>query len=202
MSTRNASVPIAAIGTVFAYRHVVDLLRQRQPRAIYNPSVYFSAEFPPALQGDNLILIGFSKTNLVTRDVTKRIGLPVPVDDHTWHDSIAVADYTAVVEDGHIIEDYGAIVRIANPYNAKSIVYIIAGTQTYGVKAAAEFLNSRNLLELNKAHVPKGIYSHIPSVLHPLIAKNGRKQHYEIIVQAHVRRYFTSEATSVCSYPL
>jgi hypothetical protein len=201
-STTNASVPIATIGTIFAYRHIVDLLRRRQPKGKDSLSVYFSAEFPPALLADNLILIGFAKTNLITRDVTKRVPLPVLVDDHIWHDTITTADYAAVIEAGHITEDYGALIRVVNPYNRNSIVYIIAGSQTYGMKAAAEFLNNRNLLEITEAYVPERIYSHIPHFLYPLIAKNGRKRHYEIIVQTHVKSYFTSEATRVCSYPL
>ena len=124
------------------------------------------------------------------------------VDDHIWHDTITTADYAAVIEAGHITEDYGALIRVVNPYNRNSIVYIIAGSQTYGMKAAAEFLNNRNLLEITEAYVPERIYSHIPHFLYPLIAKNGRKRHYEIIVQTHVKSYFTSEATRVCSYPL
>lgn len=194
------AIPIATIGTVFAYRHIVDLLRHCRPKEVGSLEVYFSADFPPSMLSDNLILIGFPDTNLVTREVTNRVTLPVPISGHSWTDAASGSVFTATVREGHVVEDCGAVIRIPNPYNPRSIVYIFAGTQTFGMKAAAEFMNKKHLLELTGAWLPEGIARRTPDFLKPLIARNGRNRHYEIIVQAHVNRYFSSDPEKVRMY--
>ena len=65
-------MPTATIGTVFAYQSVANLLQRGYPR-LRNVGFYFSQDFPAGFYGDNLILIGFPKTNRVTSDVFERL---------------------------------------------------------------------------------------------------------------------------------
>jgi hypothetical protein len=197
-----ASVPIATIGTVFAFRHLYNLLHIVRPRSTSESSVYFSADFPPSLLGDNLVCVGFPQTNLVSREILRRIELPVAIDGHEWIDQNSGLTYKAIIEDGHVVEDYGALVRLKNPFNEASVVYIFAGTQTYGMKAAAEFLSEENLLLIKDAWLPTPVVRRLPAAMRALLVKRERSQGYEILVQTHVNRYFTSTPAQIVRYDL
>ena len=48
-------------------------------------------------------------------------------------------NYTPEYDNNKIIEDYGLVVRIRNPYNLGKTIVLLSGTHTYGTTAAAKF---------------------------------------------------------------
>jgi hypothetical protein len=97
----------------------------------------------------NLILIGGTDTNALTRSIAPRIGcqlesLTDPKGHNAVRDSRLGKNYWATseaipgVEDGLLRKDYGIIARGPNPYNPKCQVLLLAGAHGLGSLAAAE----------------------------------------------------------------
>ncbi|MEN3306100.1 MAG: hypothetical protein V7603_2302 [Micromonosporaceae bacterium] len=191
---RSPGVPMATIGTVFAYQHVVNLLLRGYP-GMRKVSLYFSDDFPPSFYEDNLILIGFPQTNRVTRSVMARLALPIQFDDHVLVERETSRSFCARVESGSITEDYGCLVRARNPFNPRSIVYILAGSQTYGMKAAAEYLDSVTRGRATLQTIARGGRIHQG-------ARPPLGPEYQVIVRVLVEKYFTSSLEVVASYAL
>lgn len=196
---KTSGVPIATIGTVYAYQYVANLLQRAYPQ-MRDLRFYFSEDFPAAFYGDNLILIGFPKTNLVTREVMQRLEPPVVFVDHVLVDRASGDRYQAQISGLDIVEDYGCLIRACNPYNPASVVFILAGSQTYGMKAAAQYLDmlcetgaSRWSPLLAFGRRVRGSVRQATEVL---------PRFYQFVVRVKVQRYYTSHPEIVARHSL
>jgi len=191
---------MATIGTVFAYQSVVNLLQRGYPH-LRNIGFYFSQDFPAGFYGDNLILIGFPKTNRVTNDVFERLRPPVVFDGHQLVEQATGQRFTAKLAEGvRVVEDYGCFVRARNPYNPESVVLVLAGSQTYGMKAAADYLDS---VCLSGGRL-RGRLSMLILRRRPAgsASRTLESVHCQVVLKVHVERYFTSSPEVVAQFSL
>lgn len=194
-----ATVPVAAAGTVLGYGRIADLVRRQRPDVPV--SVFFSASFPADLLADNLVLLGFPKTNEVTRDVVRHLDLPVDIQDHRWTERATGRVFEATLAGDYIVEDHGSVIRAPNPYNENSVVHVFAGTQTYGLKAAIEFLRSENLGLILKATPSPPSRPWSPLRLADLLV-DANGAFYQLVLATRVRDHYTSPATVVARHTL
>ena len=185
-------VPLTPIGIIFAFHRIARLLTQAYPK-LKNIGVYSSTDFPNQQYDRNLVLIGFPRANQVTQEIMQDMQLPLVFDGHALVDSTTrEVVYQALVEGDEVKEDYGCLIRGPNPYHRGSAIFILAGCQTYGVKAAADFLSSQNVLALWDIHVPL-FFRRLASKLVFLVPRERSKLYYEAVVKVKVRQHLTSE---------
>lgn len=194
-------VPLTPIGPVFAYERISNLLATAYPK-MKNVRLYFSTDFPHELYSQNLILIGFPKANQVTKEIMTDIELPLVFDEHALVEkNTGRVAYQATIHAGEVRKDFGCLVRVPNPYQSRSRVFILAGCQTYGVKAAADFLAAQNLLELWNIKVPGLLYLALTKFSW-LVPSRFTNEYYQIVVSVQVRQHFTSQPELVAYHPL
>lgn len=193
-------IPLTPLGPVFAFKSITNLITSAYPK-LANIRLYFSNDFPSELHDQNLFLIGFPKANEVTKDVMSNLDLPLIFDNHTLVNSKTNKPvYNAVVEDNQVVEDYGCLIRAPNPYSDGSVVFIFAGCQTYGVKAAADFFSVTNILELRGITVSKlqkRLLSRLPFLLLP-----QDNNFYQIILRVKVKDHFIYQPTVVAYHKI
>lgn len=189
-TTEARGAPLATIGTVAAYQKLMTLAAESE-RTLDLPDFYFANDFPHEQFDSNLICIGFAQSNRVTAEVLRYIDLPVQFVGHTFVDNTDGKQFAPVLEDGVIVEDFGCLIRAENPFNPERIVVIIAGTQTYGMKAAAALLTARSFWDIYAVPLPnwcRRVVDHIPGI----VPRRLCDEFFQLIVSTRVEGYFTS----------
>jgi hypothetical protein len=198
--SKEDGVPLTPLGPVFAFKSITNLISIAYPQ-LPNSKLYFASDFPEEQLDRNLFLIGFPKANKITRTVMNDLDLPLIFDNHTLINSDTKKPvYDAVIEDNVVVEDFGCLIRAPSPYKEGSVVFIFAGCQTYGVKAAADFLAAENLLELTgrkTSKFAKRFLSKFPFLITP-----SESDYYQIIVSTKVKKHFISQPRMVAYYKL
>jgi hypothetical protein len=189
-TTEAQGAPLATIGTVAAYQKLMTLAAASE-RTLELPDFYFANDFPDERFDRNLICIGFPRTNRVTAEVLRYIDIPVKFAEHTLVDTTDQTEFAPILEDGVIVEDFGCLIRAANPFNPDRIVIIIAGTQTYGMKAAAALLSARNFWDIYAVRLPswsRRMVDRMPGI----VPRHFCDECFQLIVSTRVEGYFTS----------
>lgn len=91
---------------------------------------------------NNLLVLGGPEHNRVTKMLLDQLAPQLPF---TAANNIITWDgdtYEGDAVNGTIANDYGYVVRAANPFNSKSRIVIMAGSHTYGTVAAARWLTN------------------------------------------------------------
>lgn len=187
----SSGMPIFGLGPLLAYQHITQIIRTAFPQSP-PAKMAISRDFPDTDYTKNLILLGFPLGNEVTERIMSDLDLPLIFQGHQLvdRDSKKVL-YQASVENGEVKQDFGYLVRAPNPYDSNSVVFIMAGCETYGVKAAAEFLTSANLHELWGFRWPKS--STLLSLIYWITPRRWKNEYYQIVVSVNVRGLITSE---------
>lgn len=199
-TTEEQAVPLATLGTLLAYQRLSNLLARAYPQ-LGQVQVYAAPNFPAACYGDNLVLIGFPRTNRVTDVVLSRIQPPIVFHDHELVDTKTGKTWNAVVEGHQIVRDFGYILRARNPYNSRAVVLVVAGSQTYGMKVAADYLDPSNILELWNVK-PTRCLRWVSGRFPFMIPERSRTREFQVVVSADVNDYFTSVPSMESYYPL
>jgi hypothetical protein len=196
-STDRPGVPLVTLGTVTAYKKVLTLIRQAYP-GTDQVRLFAAGEFPPGLYGEHLVLIGYPDTNPVTRRVLAKLAPPIVFKGHEIVDTASGVSWTARIENGEVVRDFGYITKVKNPFAPHSRILILAGSHTYGMSAAAEYFDPANLLDLSSlspSRWGRWLYTKLP----PLIRQNRRIREYQVVVAADVNRYYTA-VPERCAY--
>jgi hypothetical protein len=197
-SITTPGVPLATLGTVIGYKKLAALLRRAYPKSEF-VELFASNDFPATFYGDNLVLIGFPKTNQATKAVLEELRPPITFADHDIVDSRTGESWTAAIKDRQITKDCGFVLRANNPFNPRgSRVLILAGSQTYGIKAASEYFDPDNLLPLLGVKASKTlgwIFMRYPF----LIPEKRKNRDFQVVVESTVNQYFTSDPKA-CAY--
>lgn len=188
---RTGGMPIFGFGPLMAYNHIRYLLHFGFPKVREVP-LFTSRSFPVEFYSHDLILIGFPRGNEVTRRIMPDLDLPLIFKDHEIIDSrTGETKYTATIKEGEVVKDHGLLVRAPNPYKKGATVLILAGCETYGVKAAADFLNISKLPILKDLRwLKSGI---LVAALHSALPLSRRAEYFAIVVSTEVRGLFTVE---------
>lgn len=124
-------------------------------------NICFSDRFPEGELLNDVISIGGTDHNHITRYFSKIYELPVGCEDipHTVVVDRALGKtYTPVIENSEIKIDYGIVSRIPNPLNPKNVVILIDGSHTYGLAGAArlmtEAFNEQLIREIKRTRSP------------------------------------------------
>jgi hypothetical protein len=98
--------------------------------------------------------------------------------------------YQATVEDGKVTHDFGLLLRAPNPFAPTNPVILFAGCETYGVKAAADFLAIRNYHVL--CDVPLLRFGRAAALLDWLIPSFVKSRFYVLVVSTNVTGTYTT----------
>jgi hypothetical protein len=185
-------VPLFGLGPVFAYHHFRWLLQMAYPQA-YQTILYTADSFPTEMYARNLILLGFPLSNPITQRVMADLSLPVAFKNHDLVDAkTGKTLHKATVEKDEVLEDFGCLIRAPSPYHHGAVIFILAGCQTYGVKAAADFLRIENLSKIWNIG-GSGFFARLIARFPLLSSRRKRNEFYQIIVKIKIRQqYFTS----------
>lgn len=186
----NKGLPIFGYGPLHAYQQFSELLKTAYPK---QRSFTFttSKTFSKQNLDQDLVLIGYPQGNEITKIVMNDLVPPIKFDGHNLIDTATgTIQYKPAISDGYVMEDYGCIIRAPNPYSPASTVFILAGCETFGVKAAAEFFKPKNFHLLHGISRFHGI---LLIMFGKLVPKARDKMYYQVIVTTHVRKLFTSE---------
>lgn len=103
-----------------------------------------NVSFPHELSGrdleSDLILVGGPKTNAQTRSALDELGAHWDV---TQEGSVITAGgqrFEGVTDSDSVVNDYGLVIRTANPFSPRHRMVVLSGSHTYGTIAAARFL--------------------------------------------------------------
>ena len=192
-------MPVFGYGPLMAYREFNKLFLTAYPR-IKEPQFSHSKSFPFEDLDHDLILLGFPIGNEITAQVMRDLKIPISFKDHSIVDcATGETLFQATVETGAVVEDFGLLLRAPNPYNPKARVFIIAGCETFGVKAAAEFLDPHNFHLLCGVKWPRGKFL---ALLHAFLPRTLKSNLYAIVIATHVRSLFTSRPALVQRFSL
>jgi hypothetical protein len=185
-------------GDAIAHRLLVDIFQEiglRRPEFVY-------VDEPELDRRRNLILLGGSTTNRVTKEAIDSIKPGLNVVDPGPGIAVQVYDSVAAAESGtddasketqHVfvaepsstqMTDYGVIIRARNPFNKKKVLVIISGAYGYGTWAGVqltqtdEFLQHCKLLDAmqqgsTRSGRVRGPWPSIRSALTPLLAERS-----------------------------
>lgn len=192
-------MPIFGYGPLHAYSHLAKIMATAYPK-LKNIPFTISRAFPMKELDHDLILIGFPLGNEITKMVMNDLNLPLIFKNHQLVET-ATGDvkYEATVINKAVVEDYGCLIRTPNPYAPDRTILILAGCETYGVKAAAEFLIPHNFHYLRATRRFNGI---LLALFSNLIHKTIGSEYYLVIVSTKVRGLFTSKPSLVKHYKL
>jgi hypothetical protein len=195
---QTGGMPIFGFGPLMAYNHIRYLLHFGFPK-VRDVSLFISRSFPFEFYSRDLVLLGFPLGNEVTRRIMSDLDIPLTFTDHEIIDTKTGASrYRATIKEGEVIRDYGLIVRVPNPYKKGANVLILAGCETYGVKAAADFLTISNLpIFKDLSWLRSGI---LVAMFQSIIPTSMRAEYFEIVVSTEVRGLFTSEPELETAY--
>lgn len=183
-------MPIFGYGPLHAYHYLTELITTAY-RKVKNVSFTTSKTFSIEGLSEDLILIGYPQGNEITKQVMNDLKPPLIFDGHTLIETATGnVKYKATVENGRVIQDYGCIIRAPNPYSSDSTIIILAGCETFGVKAAAEFFKPKNLRLLR--HVSR-FYIILLIIFGRIVPKASENEYYQVVVSTQVRGLFTSE---------
>lgn len=135
---------ITTLGHIYGFAYILNSIKKGYPNLELN-HMYFTRDpktdnFSSELLGSTAICLGGHKHNWVSKLFLEEIHPPIMFDKNdNLVDSLNKKTYKPKIEDGTILEDYGIIIKAANPNNRKNKVFIFAGCHTYGVIAAAKF---------------------------------------------------------------
>lgn len=185
-----SGLPVFGIGPLMAYSRVTHLLRDAyRKQGMLTP--VSSRGFPASSLGDAMILFGYPAGNEVTAQVLSGLALPIYFRGHDLLDSETdEVLYQATVEDGKVIHDFGLLLRAPNPFAPTNPVILFAGCETYGVKAAADFLAIRNYHVLRD--VPLLRFGRAAAMLDWLIPSYVKSSFYVLVVSTNVTGTYTT----------
>jgi hypothetical protein len=130
------------VGQVRALSDITHSLKQAYGEDA-DPTVYMSESMPAEAVRCDLVLVGGSKNNTVTRRfldaVFDDVGLRFDPDD----ENIIVLDgvrYETLVSNGAVQKDYALVLVTDNPFCNGRRVFLFAGSHTYGTGAAGRLL--------------------------------------------------------------
>jgi hypothetical protein len=141
-------VPATTGGVVQAFAYVHRLLE----RAGYEQSqihLHFDEQLPASAYKENLVIIGFGKTNTVSRAIESKLDLPYAFKDQKIIDvksGNTIAE--SIHEAGKVTRDYGMLTVSSNPFNRRKKVIMFGGCQSFGVTAAASLFDPDNVYRL------------------------------------------------------
>jgi hypothetical protein len=186
---KDKGMPIFGLGPFLAMQRLLGLLKsayKNLPDIVPLPSRLVVED---GLSRD-LVLIGFPAGNEITKRVMEKLDLPYRFADHNIVDSATgKVLYSANVVKDKVVHDYGMILRVPNPFHPQSIVFIFAGTETYGVKAATDYFALENFGVLLQAPIGKSVFIGLLSRVLTLQFRNCT--HYQAIVECDVVGYYT-----------
>nr|WP_281720810.1 hypothetical protein [Nitrosomonas nitrosa] len=194
--SRVAGLPIFGFGPLNALHSIWNLLRSAFKKKRAAVPLVTSRTFDRKAFSESLIAIGYPLGNPVTATLLDALKeLPIKFDDHKVLDARTGALICeAAYADGVVTNDFGILVIAPNPFNAEARILILAGTETYGVKAAADLLSYEHIRTLYGAPgwVPKWVV-----VLAAIFMSRSPKNRKVVIVSCQVNGLFVSKPSVV-----
>lgn len=194
--SRAVGLPIFGFGPLNALHSVWNLLRGAFKKKRAAVPLVTSRTFDRKALSDSLIAIGYPLGNPVTASLLDGLKeLPIKFDDHKVLDAQTGALVCeAVYSGGEVTNDYGVLVVAPNPFNADARLLVLAGTETYGVKAAADLLSYEHVRTLYGAPnwVPKWAV-----VVAAIFLSRSKKNRKVVIVSCQVNGLFVSKPSVV-----
>ncbi len=115
----------------------------------------YSSSFTREFYKEHLIVVGGPVNNTCTAAIINHIKEDVSFTDDfemLVSDQVFETNYD---ENDRPTKDYGAIIRINNPYDHQRDIILVVGCDTYGVLAAAMLISSRNDSQLARKALQK-----------------------------------------------
>jgi hypothetical protein len=106
----------------------------------------FEAKYTHGRMEENLVLLGGPITNQITQRMMDDFDIPFSFKNHTLIDKRRGNIYQPKVGQDGIQTDYGFVLRMANPYNSKKMLVIIAGCHGYGTYAGSRIVTDQDSL--------------------------------------------------------
>jgi hypothetical protein len=181
---RDEGMPIFGLGPLTALQRLSALMKAAYPKSKDLTPIPSRFAVGENLRCD-LLLLGYPAGNEITRRVFEAMSLPLIFSDHNIIDAATgEIQFSAKVVDGKVLHDYGMIVRAQNPFDPQSIIFVFAGAETYGVKAAADFLSLRNFGVLLQTPIKRPLALAILSRFFTFKWRN--KEYFQAIVECDV----------------
>lgn len=103
----------------------------------------YSSSFPREQYKENLVVVGGPVNNQCSKEMLEYVAQWFSYDSEFHMVLGEILFETCYGETETAVRDYGAVIRVANPYNDTKDVIIVSGCDTHGVLAAATLLSSR-----------------------------------------------------------
>ena len=135
---------ITTLGQIYGFAYLLNSIKKAYPKLEID-HLYFTRNpktdnFSAELLGSTVICLGGHKHNWVSKLFLEEIHPPVVFDENdNLIDLLKKKTYKPKIENGIISEDFGIIIKAANPNNKRNSVFIFAGCHTYGVITASKF---------------------------------------------------------------
>lgn len=188
--SRTEGMPIFGYGPLIAYSQLNKLFHSAFPK---QPALEIipSNMFPSNNYRKDIISIGWPSGNQVTEKFFEQLSLPYVWNKRTIVDAKAKEPlFERVIEGGSVVKDYGMLVRTPNPFDPERSLTVLAGSDTFGVKAAAEFLCLKNLpilMRMNYLSIPWLI-----AFFDVLMPNRKNRRYFQVIVSTQVHELETS----------
>lgn len=146
---RDDGMPIFGLGPLHAAHRIWRLVEDAYPSLRPIP-LAISRDFDDRSLSNSIVSIGYPSGNSISKrlwDLADQIPIVQNDRDILLRESgETIAKWR--MEENKIIEDYGLVLYFENPTKPGEQVIILTGTETFGVKAASEFLTPQNILKI------------------------------------------------------
>lgn len=136
---------MTGVGQLRATALLMPSLQHAYPRLRITKSVLLSTDQIGHELEKDLVCLGGGKTNQVTAIVLEELwdqhGLPARTTDVglEWRGEEA-GEFLARRRDREVVEDFGLIVNVKNPFDPRHRLIVLAGASTFGTISAARYL--------------------------------------------------------------
>lgn len=183
-------LPIFGFGPLMAFHRLSSTFSKVYPH-VQEPDLLTSRSFDLQDLDCDLFLFGSPRFNPITKLILEAGNLPFEWEERRLIDSltstiIAEPSY----EGGSVKRDFGIIVQMSNPMAPGRTVTILAGLETFGVKAATEFLVDPKNLRILRG-VPRW-KAFLITWLGNRCPRRWLSEYSVVVVKTHVAGLFTS----------
>jgi hypothetical protein len=196
-----SGLPVFGYGPLMGLAHISGLLGAAAVNAGVVPAIKPSSTWTAQSLHEDLILLGWPRGNEATAAVMERIDVPVHFTAHDGREIsarvagedrvIGRAEYEGTGEARLTRRDVGVGLCVANPTSPGRSILILAGSETFGVVAAAEAISVDRVPELlNFGRVLRQLW-HIP-IARLLLAGFVRRREWCFVVRCEVDQLTTT----------
>ena len=136
----------------------------------------YSSTFPPESYKDHLIIVGGPKNNGTCAALLKQLGPDISFNEELELTACGGSYSATYDEHDSPTKDFGAIIRVDNPFDKSKGVVIAMGCDTYGTLAAAMLISARREAKEPRAELQKRLG----------LRRYFRQQNYVAIVECDV----------------